>query len=94
MIGRQKSDISMLSLQRMLEIKGYKITWTMRHKIRKAMAARDVFSRLTGLIEGDDTCFGAQVGNVRSRRNRCGVKGISNKIYTMEEILPFQVYKG
>jgi hypothetical protein len=40
--GRQKSGVSMLSLQRMLEIKSYKTVWVMGHKIRKAMADRDV----------------------------------------------------
>jgi hypothetical protein len=40
-MGRQKSGISMLSLQRLLEIKSYKTIWTMGHKIRKAIADRD-----------------------------------------------------
>lgn len=35
LMGRQKSGVSMLSLQRMLEIKSYKTVWTMGHKIRK-----------------------------------------------------------
>ena len=37
LMGRQKSGISMLSLQRMLEIKTYKTVWTMGHKIRQAL---------------------------------------------------------
>jgi transposase-like protein len=41
LMGRQKSGISMLSLQRLLEIKSYKTIWTMGHKIRKAIADRD-----------------------------------------------------
>lgn len=40
-MGRQKSGVSMLSLQRMLEIRSYKTVWTMGHKIRQAMAERD-----------------------------------------------------
>jgi hypothetical protein len=49
----------MLSLQRMLEIKTYKTVWTMGHKIRQALAARDANYQLAGLIEMDDTYFGA-----------------------------------
>jgi len=37
LMGRQKSGISVLSLQRMLEIKTYKTVWTMGHKIRQAL---------------------------------------------------------
>jgi hypothetical protein len=59
LMGRQKSGISMLSLQRMLEIKTYKTVWTMGHKIRQAMAERDANYKLAGLIEMDDTYFGA-----------------------------------
>ena len=58
-MGRQKSGISMLSLQRMLEIKSYKTVWTMGHKIRQVMAAGDAYYKLAGLIEMDDTYFGA-----------------------------------
>ena len=59
LMGRQKSGISMLSLQRMLEIKTYKTVWIMGHKIRKALADRDANYKLAGLIEMDDTYFGA-----------------------------------
>jgi hypothetical protein len=43
----------------MLEIKSYKTVWTMGHKIRKAMAERDAYYKLAGLIEIDDTYFGS-----------------------------------
>ncbi len=59
LMRRQESGISMLTLQRILEIKTYKTVWTMGHKIRKAMAERDACYRLAGLIEMDDTYFGA-----------------------------------
>lgn len=59
LMGRQKSGISMLSMQRMLEIKTYKTVWTMGHKIRKALADRDAHYKLAGLMEMDDTYFGA-----------------------------------
>ena len=58
MIARPKSGISMLSLQRMLKIKNYKTVWMMGHKIRKAMADRDVHYKLAGLVEMDDSYFG------------------------------------
>jgi transposase-like protein len=67
LMGRQKSGISMLSLQRMLEIKTYKTVWTMGHKIRKALADRDANYKLAGLIEMDDTYFGAPKPGKRGR---------------------------
>src|SRR3974377_2073506 len=67
LMGRQKSGISMLSLQRMLEIKSYKTVWTMGHKIRQALAARDANNQVAGLIEMDDTYFGAPKPGKRGR---------------------------
>jgi len=67
LMGRQKSGISMLSLQRMLEIKSYKTVWTMGHKIRKALADRDAHYKLAGLMEMDDTYFGAPKPGKRGR---------------------------
>lgn len=48
---RQKSGVSMLSLQGMLGMKCYKTVWNMAHKIRKAMADRDAGYQLSGLVE-------------------------------------------
>ena len=67
LMGRQKSGISMLSLKRMLEITSYRTVWMMGHKIRKAMATRDAYYKLAGLIEVDDTCFGAPKSGKRGR---------------------------
>ena len=67
LMGRQKSGISMLSLKRMLEIKGYRTVWIMGHKIRRAMAQRDGYYKLAGLIEVDDTYFGAPKSGKRGR---------------------------
>ena len=55
LMGRQKSGISMLSLQQMLEIKTYKTVWTIGQKIRQAITERDAYYKLEGLIERDDT---------------------------------------
>jgi transposase-like protein len=67
LMGRQKSGISMLSLQRLLEIKSYKTIWTMGHKIRKAMADRDASYQLAGLLEMDDAFFGPSKPGKRGR---------------------------
>jgi transposase-like protein len=67
LMGRQKSGISMLSLQRMLDIQSYKTVWTMGHKIRKAMGDRDAYYQLAGLIEMDDTYVGAPKPGKRGR---------------------------
>lgn len=48
---RQKSGVSMLSLQGMLGIKSYTTVWAMSHKIRKAMADRNAQHQLSGLVE-------------------------------------------
>jgi len=58
MMTRQKSGVSMMSLQRMLGISSYKTVWTMGHKIRKAMADRDAQYQLAGLVEMDDIFLG------------------------------------
>jgi transposase-like protein len=67
LMGRQKSGVSMLSLQRMLEIKTYKTVWTMGYKIRQALADRDAHYKLAGLIEMDGTYFGAPKPGKRGR---------------------------
>ena len=78
LMGRQKSGISMLCLQRMLEIKTYKTVWTMGHKIRQAMTERDANYKLAGLIEMDDTYFGAPKPGKRGR-GAAGSQGDSSR---------------
>ena len=46
-------------MQRMLDINTCKTVWTISHKIRKALCNRDADYKLAGLIEMDDTYFGA-----------------------------------
>ena len=67
LMSRQKSGVSMLSLQRMLKIKTYKTVWLMGHKIRKAMADRDAHWKLGGLVEMDDSYFGGSKPGKRGR---------------------------
>ena len=81
LMGRQKSGISMLSLGRMLEIKSYKSVWVMGHKIRKAMADRDANYKLAGLIEMDDTYFGAPKSGKRGR----GAAGKAKVVVAVEK---------
>jgi hypothetical protein len=77
---------SPLSMQRMLEIKTYKTVWTMGHKIRKALADRDANYKLAGLIEMDDTYFGAPKPRKRGR----GAAGKAKVVVAVEtpEISP------
>jgi transposase-like protein len=80
LMSRQKSGISMLSMQEMLEIKSYKTVWVMGHKIRKAMADRDANYKLRGLIEMDDTYFGAPKSGKRGR----GAEGKAKVVVAVE----------
>ena len=79
-MGRQKSGTSMLSLQRILEIRTYKTVWVMGHKIRKAMAERDAGYKLAGLIELDDTYIGGPKPGKRGR----GAAGKSKVVVAVE----------
>ena len=67
LMGHQKSGISMMSLQSMLEIKSYKTVWLMGHKIRHAMAHRDSYYKLAGLVEMDDTYIGSKKSGKQGR---------------------------
>jgi transposase-like protein len=55
---RQKSGVSAMDLSRLLSV-SYKTAWSMMHKLRKAMADRNARYLLTGIIEMDDSYFGA-----------------------------------
>jgi transposase-like protein len=55
---RQKNGISALGLKRLISV-SYQTAWTMMHKIRKAMADRNARYLLTGIVEMDDSYFGA-----------------------------------
>lgn len=80
LMSRQKSGISMLCMQRMLDIKSYKTVWSMGHKIRKAMADRDSMYQLGGLVEVDDAYFGGTKSGKRGR----GADGKSKVIVCVE----------
>ncbi len=70
LMARQKSGVSMLGMQRLLDIKSYKTVWLMGHKIRKAMADRDGAYQLAGIIEMDDGFVGPKKKGKKGRGSR------------------------
>ena len=56
-LGRHKTGISALQLQKDLGFGSYKTAWTWMHKLRSALSERAEF-RLTGLVEADETYVG------------------------------------
>ncbi|MGO8880689.1 MAG: hypothetical protein ACLPVO_18105 [Desulfomonilaceae bacterium] len=52
-MATSNDGISLRSLQRILDIKDYKIIWIMGHKIRKGMANLDAQEKLAGSLEVD-----------------------------------------
>ena len=63
----QKNGISALGLQRVLGLGSYRTAWTLLHKLRRAMV-RPGRDRLRGLVEVDETYWGAQEKGVIGRR--------------------------
>jgi transposase-like protein len=80
LMSRQKSGVSMLGMQQMLEIGSYKTAWLMGHKIRKAMADRDAHYQLAGLVEMDDYFIGPKKEGKRGR----GAEGKSKVLVSVE----------
>ena len=67
MCALDKRGVSAARLQQELEI-SYPTAWLMLHKIRKAMAERDANYQLAGIVELDDSYFGApKEGGKRGR---------------------------
>ena len=66
-MSRQKAGVSMLSLQKMLNLPSYQTVWTMGQKIRQAMAVRNERYGLRGLVEMDDSFFGSKGRGKRGR---------------------------
>ena len=58
-LGRHKTGISALQLQKDLGLGSYKTAWAWLHKLRSALRERPEF-RLTGLVEADETYVGAR----------------------------------
>lgn len=66
LMAREKTGVSVYSFCRMAGIR-YQTAWLMSHKIRCAMASRDALYRLAGLVELDDSYFGATRAGKRGR---------------------------
>jgi transposase-like protein len=62
----QKNGISALGLQRVLGLGSYKTAWAMLHKLRRAMV-RPGRDRLAGIVEVDETYWGAEEHGVIGR---------------------------
>jgi transposase-like protein len=69
LLSTDKRGHSALALSRQLDI-GIKCAWTMQHKIRNAMGARDAEYQLAGLIQVDDAFFNGGAGKGGDRRGR------------------------
>jgi len=66
-MATSKTGVSINEMRRELEIKDYKTVWAMAHKVRKAMADRDARYTLAGLVEIDESFFGASFSGKRGR---------------------------
>ncbi len=60
LMTQSKHSYSVSGLKRLLNIPAYNTAWSMAQKIRKAMSDRDAQYKLAGLIEMDDSYFGAR----------------------------------
>lgn len=67
LMGQTTHGIAMREAQRLLGLPSYQTIWTMAHKLRTAMAARDARYQLAGLVELDESDFG---GVRRGQRGR------------------------
>lgn len=65
----QKSGISALGLQRALGLGSYQTSWTLLHRLRRAMV-RPERERLRGLVEIDETYVGVRAPRKRRRRQK------------------------
>ena len=71
-LGRHKTGISALQLQKDLGLGSYKTAWTWLHKLRRAMV-RPGRERVTGSIEIDETYVGGLEEGVRGRQTESKV---------------------
>ena len=66
-VTSQKNGTSALGLQRVLGLGSYQTAWTWMHKLRRAMV-RPGRQRLTGVVEVDETYWGAEEEGVFGRQ--------------------------
>lgn len=65
-VTSQKHGVSALGLQRVLGLGSYKTAWMLLHKLRRAMV-RPRRDRLRGVVEVDETYWGAEETGARGR---------------------------
>lgn len=65
-ITSQKNGVSALSMQRVLGLRSYQTAWAWLHKLRRAMV-RPGRERLSGVVDVDETYWGAQEEGVVGR---------------------------
>ena len=80
LLSQSKHSYSVLGLQKILKIKTYRNAWTMAHKIRKGLMDRDAHYQLSGVLEMDDSYFGAR--QVSGKRGR-GAEGKSKVVVSV-----------
>ena len=66
-VTSQKTGVSALGLQRVLGLGSYKTAWALLHKLRRAMV-RPGRERLHGVVEVDETYWGARESGVQGRQ--------------------------
>lgn len=66
-VTSQKNGVSAVGLQRVLGLGSYKSVWAMLHKLRRAMV-RPGREKLSGLVEVDETYWGAQEAGTIGRK--------------------------
>ena len=66
-VTSQKNGVSALGLQRVLGLGSYQTAWTWMHKLRRAMV-RPGRERLAGVVEVDETYWGAEEEGVSGRQ--------------------------
>lgn len=67
LVACDKRGISALTLAGRISV-SYETAWYLLRRIRKAMEARDANYTLSGIIEFDDSYFGAKIKGVRGRK--------------------------
>ena len=66
-MASSKTAVSIIEIQRVQKIKGYKTVCVIAPKIRKAMADRDATYKLAGLVGIDESFYGPNPSQTRSR---------------------------
>lgn len=68
-VTSQKNGMSAVGLQRVLGLRSYKVAWALLHKLRRAMV-RPGREKLRGLVEVDETYWGAREKGVVGRKTK------------------------